>query len=121
MHACTGPMHARSTGPMHARSHHGDVNKYTVTIGEWEVGLDMKHGWYRMLGVLIKINIITLLMSCPSQKRSQGDLRAVVQQRTAQWLPRLDEDPPTGYSPGRVTHLSIFPRQDLSGQGRKIV
>jgi hypothetical protein len=39
------------------------------------------------LRVLIEIDIITLLMLCSSQKRLQSDLRAAVQQQTAQWLP----------------------------------
>ena len=69
---------------------------------------------------LVKINmIITLRLS--SEKRLQGDLRAVVQQQTAQWLPGqvpMAGALPKKDSPGRVTHLSLFPRRALAGQGQ---
>jgi hypothetical protein len=58
------------------------------------------------------------------EKWAQGDLRAVVQQRTGQWLP--GQVPKAGTlpkkdSPGRVVHLSFFPQRGLAGQKRYIV
>src|SRR6266576_1615544 len=78
------------------------------------------------LSVLLKLLVVRRFSSRPremasSEKRLQGDWRAVVRQRTSQWLPRkvpVGGVPPRKDSARRVTLLLFFLRQALEGIAR---
>lgn len=70
---------------------YGDINKKHCNNerkGEWDQMTTKDDGWDSMREEVIKMDAITHLIPRSSEKRLQDDLRVVVQQRTAQRLPR---------------------------------